>query len=275
LALFLPWALRGVVIELQRDIESVLDLGEVVRSAFMRDRRVLVDLFQRVGRVELDFLVESGLYFGFLLGLVQMAFWIVKPKPWTLPIAGAFVGYATNWIAIKLVFDPAEPVFIGPFVLQGIFEKRQMEVSVAFAEFLSTRVLTSPRLIDELASGRWSDRFEVLLRRAVPFVVPDAVVRAALEGLRELAAESETHATHAYVAEKVDIEYTLCQRLQVLPPKDFEELLHPVFQEDEIILIIVGGILGAIAGLAQMRFGWGGPVQQLKVAKAAVKRAGL
>jgi hypothetical protein len=36
--------------------------------------------------VELDFLVESGLGFGFLLGLVQMVAWVMKPKPWTLPV---------------------------------------------------------------------------------------------------------------------------------------------------------------------------------------------
>ena len=44
----------------------------VVLSAFLRDKVVLVDLFQKVGRVELDFLVNSGFGFGFLLGLLQM-----------------------------------------------------------------------------------------------------------------------------------------------------------------------------------------------------------
>ena len=48
---------------------------------------------------------------------------------WTLPVAGALVGYVTNWLAIKLLFEPAEPVPLGPFTLQGLFEKRQPEVS--------------------------------------------------------------------------------------------------------------------------------------------------
>jgi hypothetical protein len=42
----------------------------------------------------------------------------------------------------------------GEVVVQGLFEKRQPEVSVEFSEFLATRVLTSPRLIDELANGK-------------------------------------------------------------------------------------------------------------------------
>ena len=39
---------------------------------------------------------------------------------------------------------------------------------------------------------------------------------------------------------------------------------HPVFQEDEAILIAAGGVLGAIAGLGQTRLGWGGPGATLK-----------
>lgn len=37
--------------------------------------------------MELDFLVESGLGFGFILGLGQMLAWVVKPKMWTLPVS--------------------------------------------------------------------------------------------------------------------------------------------------------------------------------------------
>ena len=74
---------------------------------------------------------------------------------------------------------------------------------------------------------------------------------------QELAAESGTHATHEYVAAQLALRDTLCVRLKALPPKAFEELLHPVFQEDEAILIVVGGVLGALVGLAQMRFGAG------------------
>lgn len=55
--------------------------------------------------------------------------------------------------------------------------------------------------------------------------------------------------------------------MKQLSPKNFENLLHPVFQEDEIILIVVGGVLGAIAGVLQTRLGWGsGPNAKLKAA---------
>ena len=36
-----------------------------------------------------------------------------------------------------------------------------------------------------------------------------------------------------------------------LSSADFEGMLHPVFQEDEIILIAMGGLLGVVIGLVQ------------------------
>lgn len=45
-------------------------------------------------------------------------------------LGGALVGYVTNWIALKWIFEPLNPVSVGPFVLQGMFLKRQLEVNL-------------------------------------------------------------------------------------------------------------------------------------------------
>lgn len=260
----LPYVLQHVVKALQCDIEDVLDLEKVVLNAFIRDKVVLVELFQKVGRVELDFLVKSGLGFGFILGLGQMALWAVKPKMWTLPVAGALVGYVTNWIAIKLLFEPAEPVEFGPFILQGLFESRQVEVSDEFAHFMETRVLSSPMLLDALTNQNEREMFE-FLRRQLPWPIPEHIIRAAIDAIRTVALNpKEFEHIHSYVSVSLDIEDTLSSRLKLLSPKSFEDLLHPVFQSDEIILIVVGGVLGALAGLLQTRLGWGGPNAKFK-----------
>lgn len=96
----LPFLLRHLLAKLQDEIDSCLDLHNIVLDAFVRDKVVLVDLFQKVGRVELEFLVNSGFGFGFLLGLAQMGAWAAAPAAWTLPVAGGLVGYATNWMYV-------------------------------------------------------------------------------------------------------------------------------------------------------------------------------
>ena len=37
-------------------------------------------------------------------------------------------------------------------------------------------------------------------------------------------------------------------RIRALTPKEFQNLLRPAFQEDEITLIILGGVTGFLAG---------------------------
>ncbi|KAL7544030.1 hypothetical protein ACHAXR_013453 [Thalassiosira sp. AJA248-18] len=261
----LPFLLPRVVANLQKEIDDILDLKSVVLESFVRDKKVLVELFQKVGRVELDFLVESGLGFGFILGLGQMMAWVMKPQLWTLPVAGAIVGYVTNWIAIKLLFDPVEPVQVGPFVLQGLFESRQVEVSDEFGTFMARRVLNSGRLLESLARDADDGELYSFLRRQLPYPVPEFILSAAVRAIGKAAHNPrENPELHQYMTKMLDIEKTLAERLKLLNPTEFEDLLHPVFQEDEILLIAAGGVLGAIAGLGQTRLGWGGPGATMK-----------
>lgn len=257
----LPILLPYILQHLQSEISDVLDLEQVVLSAFVRDKVVLVDLFQKVGRVELEFLVNSGFGFGFVLGLGQMLAWAKAPVPWTLPVAGALVGYVTNWIAIKLLFEPAEPVQVADlFVLQGLFESRQVEVSDEFGDFMKRRVLNSASLLEDLSNGGDDGDLYKFLRRHLPYPIPSHILSAAVAAIAEIASNPQTYPeVHRYVTERLDIEKTLARRLKMLSSAEFEDLLHPVFQEDEITLIATGGVLGLVAGGMQTRLGWGGP----------------
>ena len=55
----------------------------------------------------------------------QMAVALVWENPWALSIGGMIVGLATNWLALKWIFEPVYPTKIGPFMVQGMFLKRQ------------------------------------------------------------------------------------------------------------------------------------------------------
>ena len=54
-----------------------------------------------------------------------------------------------------------------------------------------------------------------------------------------------------HIEEAMNLRETLRTQLQALPPKEFVGTLRPVFQEDEMKLIIVGALLGMIVGFMQ------------------------
>ena len=96
---------------------------------------------------ELSFLVFSGAFFGFSFGLVQALVWFFVPQWWVLPFFGFLVGTLTNWIAIQLIFTPLEAKKYGPFTFQGLFLKRQKEISEEFSRVFTEDVLTAREVV--------------------------------------------------------------------------------------------------------------------------------
>src|SRR5690606_33937960 len=135
-----------------------LDLEQVVVDAVIEDRSLMSRMFLDVGTEEFKFIERSGLYFGFLFGLVQMAVWILYPEWWILPFFAFLVGYVTNWIALKLVFEPQTPKKVGPFTLQGLFHKRQSEVASAFSSIVAGKVLNADNIVRTVTSGVTGDK---------------------------------------------------------------------------------------------------------------------
>jgi chromate transport protein ChrA len=82
------------------DIDSIMDIEKTVLEAMERHKALMGEMFYEVGRKEFKFIERSGLYFGFLFGVFQMAIWVLYPVPWILPAAGCFVVYLTNWFAV-------------------------------------------------------------------------------------------------------------------------------------------------------------------------------
>ncbi|HMT36432.1 MAG TPA: DUF445 family protein, partial [Chitinophagaceae bacterium] len=67
---------------------------------------------------------------------------------YTLPFIAAFIGWFTNWLAIKMLFHPREPINILGYSLQGIFPKRQKQ----FAEKLGSLVAKELISFDEISA---------------------------------------------------------------------------------------------------------------------------
>jgi len=84
----LKFFLERVARDIIANIESIFNIKDFVVRGMTTNPRVLGDFFQRVGSQELSFLVSSGTYFGFMLGIIQMMQWIIYPANWTLPVGG-------------------------------------------------------------------------------------------------------------------------------------------------------------------------------------------
>mgnify|MGYP005993591603 CR=1 FL=1 len=51
------------------------------------------------------------------------------------------------------------------------------------------------------------------------------------------------HMLHTYTNATMRLEDTLVERMNMLTPTEFERILHPIFEEDELTLIIAGNLV--------------------------------
>lgn len=257
-----------IVGEFGENIERILDLEKVTVEAVVRDKKLMSQMFLEVGQKEFRFVANSGWWFGGLFGLVQMAIWIVYPEWWILPLFGFLVGYATNWLALKLVFEPKEPTKYGPFVVQGLFHKRQHEVAEKFSELVAGRVLNADNIVQTVLSNETKEEVMRIVEKHVDELVakyeqhPLAAMALPEEERPALREELKRRIRddlpkpggllHTFAARSVDIREELRSRMKSLDADSFESVLRPAFQQDEWKLIVLGAVLGLAAGILQL-----------------------
>lgn len=269
-----PEIVERIMGEVQQDVEKYFDIHHMVISNLTKDKRLLNEIFLKVGKKEFKFFCNIGFFFGFGIGLIQMSCWVLTQGqyPWMLPVFGGFVGLVSDWLALQLMFRPLQPKKIMGYTWQGVFIKRQQEVARDYAALISKQILTSRHMMEELFTGSKSDKVIELVNRYVKEEIDlqagavRPLVVAAIGGQkyqniksdvaqRMLAQMPETMKyVESYAEDALDIRKTLIERMQKLTPEEFEGMLRPAFKEDEWILITVGAVLGALVGEMQIMF---------------------
>jgi uncharacterized membrane protein YheB (UPF0754 family) len=270
---------HAIALDMADDIDRIMDIERTVLEAIDRHKALMGEMFYEVGRKEFKFIERSGLYFGFLFGIVQMVVWVLYPAPWILPAAGFGVGYLTNWIAIKLVFAPRAPVRVGFITVQGLFHKRQPEVAEAFGRIVASRILNADNIVRTVMESDGVLRMNAIVEHRVgeliakyeahpmaKLVLPEEK-RPALrvEVLERIKSEWPKPGGffHTFAGEAVDLHGELERRMAALDPESYEGVLRPAFQQDEWKLIAAGAVLGTAAGFLQLVYIFGEAMERL------------
>ncbi|MES1923719.1 DUF445 family protein [Salinisphaera sp. T31B1] len=265
-----PAIVRELMNEVRTNVRYMFDLKGMITRVLVREKNLLNRIFLETGRDEFVFIGRSGAYFGFAFGLLQMAIWAFFQQWWLLPLFGLLVGWATNWLALKMIFNPKKPIRIGGLTFQGLFFKRQQQVAADYGSLVATQILTPQHILEEILSGPYAEKLFAMVQREVqqaiddsasvarPFVTwtlgSDDYEQIKAEAVREVLArmpETLSHMT-GYAHDAMAIQDTLVSRLQSLTPRQFEGMLRPAFEEDEWILIAVGAALGLAVGWFQL-----------------------
>jgi len=92
-------------------------------------------------------------------------------KTWIMPpLIGAIIGYFTNWLAIKMLFRPLKPVYLGKFKLPftpGILPRERARLTDSVGETVSRELLTAEvfrsRLVEPALLGKIEQSVLIIL----------------------------------------------------------------------------------------------------------------
>jgi len=266
----LPEVVYGLTNEIGENIDQLLDIKLMVIRRIEEQPELANRIFLEVGRKELRFIINFGFFFGFAMGIPVVGIVELFPIWWVLPICGVVIGYATNWMGLWMIFEPEEPRRIGPVRWQGLFPRRQQEVADVYAGIIADDLVTIGTIGEELLHGPRSDRtrqmIEAMMRGPVDRAVGPArpAVRAALgsgayAAIRDSVAEEAVEYTIAPLhdpefnrRESVAVRALIAERMRLMPPADFSEMLRAAMREDEWLLLLHGAVLGFGAGLLHL-----------------------
>ncbi len=259
--------------EITERSEELVDLNQMSIDLLSKDKTLLNHMFLECGKAEFDFVIKAGLYLGFLFGVIQMFAWIYYPSWWVLPVFGFIVGATTNWIALNVIFRPLEPTKVGPFTMQGLFIKRQKQVSATFARLSTREVLTIGNLMHNVLNGPNADKTKRIIRRHLRPAVDATMTRVTAQVMmgptayaemkdkleeRTLDLSAEIFDDKKFNEERAaHVARMLYERMAAMTPEEYQDLIRPAFKEDEWILIAIGGVLGFGTGIAQLVFLFG------------------
>jgi uncharacterized membrane protein YheB (UPF0754 family) len=259
----------GFMEDIRDHFGRLLDLKELVVSKCEEYPELMNRLAFAIASKALSFLVLSGAFFGFAFGIVQALVWFFVPQWWVLPFFGFLVGSMTNWIAIQLIFSPLEPKKVGPWVVQGLYLKRQKEISEEFSRVFTEDVLTAKEVVHTIVHGERSERTMAMLRSHISQIMEDKLI---VQLITQAAVGPEGYADLKDAVLEKTIQYTeilaedsnfnrlpaeqiqemMRERISSQPSAEFQDLIRPIFHEDEWILVAIGGALGALVGWGQL-----------------------
>jgi len=265
----LPSRIEELVDDIGDDLDSLVDLKALLSRQLQTNPDLMNRIFKEAGEVELKAVVNRGAWIGGLLGAALLPLWIRYPEPWALPVGGFLVGFVTNWLAINLIFAPLRPRRFLFWKIQGLFLRRQNEISDVWARLVAEELITVELVADAMVNGEQGSRTRAILQKHLrPMLDESLVLKMAAQvsvgmtGYADLKrvmndkaviATKDVFADPAFKKERAPaVAAVLSEQMKALQPEDFQDILRPAFREEELQLMVVGGIFGAAAGLVQI-----------------------
>ncbi|NLG87089.1 MAG: DUF445 family protein [Firmicutes bacterium] len=180
-------------------------------------------------------------------------------------IIGALIGWATNIVAIWLLFHPRRPIRFGPWQLQGLLPRRQADIALSIGQAIERELFSAADLTAHLATPDLKENLTTTLLtlanqeidERLPKYLPQPlrcrllqylsnwVEREGKVLLDKILADVANNLSQLHVGVLIE------SRLNSFPLENLEALSWELAGKELRYIEYAGGVLGGIIGLLQ------------------------
>lgn len=194
-----------------------------------------------------------------------MNYWLIL-----IPLISGFIGWVTNWVAIKMLFHPRTPVNVLGIKVQGIFPKRQDQFAEKLGKLVSRELLsfdeieakiTNPDNLKQVLPQVEShiDHFlRVKLSDSMPMIsmfIGDKTIEKLksvfMEEL-EILFPKIMKDYSGTLKQQLDLEAIVTDKVKAFSSDKLEEILYQVMAREFRFVEIIGAVLGFLIGMFQV-----------------------
>jgi len=186
-----------------------------------------------------------------------------------IPLIAALIGWLTNWLAVKMLFHPRQPIHFLGLRFQGIFYRRQKELAIRMGKIIEEKLFSHQDIHDKITSPEFIGRLTPVLERHLDIflserltslhpmlaLVPESIL-ATIKSKMML--EFETFLPHLMqgasesLEDIIQIKQVIQEKIESFEVSQLEEILFSILKNEFKMIEYVGGVLGFFIGLLQV-----------------------
>ena len=190
-------------------------------------------------------------------------------RTWAIPFIGAFIGWITNWIAIKMLFHPRNPVKVLGVTFHGIFPKNKKRIAEKLGIIVQRDLINFGDIKDRFQEADAVRNFRDEIAAKVDDAIRERIEKSPI--LDAIVPEQLILAVHKIIVdeieknlpnvignsiekieERLDIQELVRRKVEAFSDAKLENLLMDITSKEFTFIELIGGVLGFIIGIVQL-----------------------
>ena len=191
-----------------------------------------------------------------------------------VPLISAFIGWVTNWVAIKMLFHPREPKKVLGITFHGIFPKRQQQFAEKLGRIVSNEFLSFADIEQKISNPEnlkkimplIENHIDQFLRVRLADEMPVISMFIGDKTIHKMKSAFMTEIENLFpqvmkqyagnLKAELDLEQIVIQKVASFSSDKLEEVLYQIMSKEFRFVEIIGGIIGFIIGVLQVLLTW-------------------